>query len=269
MILRSGIALDRRFVVANAISQRRRMSTKRKTDSLSRRTFLKLGVAAGCATSSSGRAEDSSNATTALFDGRTLEGWIQVQNSATAFGSEDIADLDALAKKLTDKPDAVSAFLSDQLVGAVKSDLAASPSSSTDGKAVRSALCKNLNKIISGTSLYEKARFDNVRLRPETLELLKQNPHGRDLVRLNRLLIYDPHEWSRVEILADASTGRARLAVAQPVGSRAQEILDFKNPAAGKIGPIAWQMHNRGLFDEYKDVTLEVNPKIHYLVTVK
>jgi hypothetical protein len=58
---------------------------------------------------------------------------------------------------------------------------------------------------------------------------------------------FDPHEWSRVEILVNAKTGTARLAVAQPVGSKAVEILDFNDPTAGKTGPIALQMHNKGL----------------------
>ena len=71
---------------------------------------------------------------------------------------------------------------------------------------------------------------------------------------------YDVHAWSRVEILADASKGTARMAVAQPVGSRAVEVLAFEDPKAGKSGPIAWQMHNAGLFDEYKDVSIEEDP---------
>jgi hypothetical protein len=80
---------------------------------------------------------------------------------------------------------------------------------------------------------------------------------------------FDPHEWSRVELLVDATKGIARMAVAQPVGSKAVEVLDFTVPEAGKTGPIAWQMHNKGLFDEYKDVTIEVNPKDDELITVK
>jgi len=79
---------------------------------------------------------------------------------------------------------------------------------------------------------------------------------------------FDPHEWSRVEILADALAGTARMAVAQPLGSKAVEVLDFKNPVAGKTGPIAWQMHNAGLFDEYKDVSIEVDPKAGGLITL-
>ena len=58
------------------------------------------------------------------------------------------------------------------------------------------------------------------------------------------------------------------MAVAQPLGSKAVEVLDFQDATAGKVGPIAWQMHNAGLFDEYKDVTIESNPKDHRLITV-
>jgi hypothetical protein len=80
---------------------------------------------------------------------------------------------------------------------------------------------------------------------------------------------FDPHHWSQVEILADSRKGEARMAVAQPVGTRALEILDFRDPAAGKVGPIAWQMHNSGLFDEFKDVVIEVDPEIDDLITVQ
>ena len=45
-------------------------------------------------------------------------------------------------------------------------------------------------------------------------------------------------------------------------------ILDFKAPDAGKTGPIAWQMHNAKLLDEYKDVWIETDPKSDELITV-
>ena len=80
---------------------------------------------------------------------------------------------------------------------------------------------------------------------------------------------FDAHEWSRVEILVDAKTGTARMAVAQPVGSKAVEVLSFNEATAGREGPIAWQMHNRGLFDEYKDITLETDAAENALITVK
>lgn len=80
---------------------------------------------------------------------------------------------------------------------------------------------------------------------------------------------FDEHQWSRVELLINAADGTARMAVAQPVGSKAVEVLQFKVKEAGQKGPIAWQMHNPGLFDEYKDVQIEVDPKDNELITVK
>ena len=64
-------------------------------------------------------------------------------------------------------------------------------------------------------------------------------------------------------------TNKSRNRVAQPPGSQAIEVLAFKDPAAGKAGPIAWQMHNAGLIDEFKDVMIEVDPKEDELLTVK
>jgi hypothetical protein len=80
---------------------------------------------------------------------------------------------------------------------------------------------------------------------------------------------FNPKEWSQVEMLVDATAGAARMAVAQPVGSRAVEVLRFKVAEAGKAGPVAWQMHNKGLFDEYRDVRIEVNPATDELLTTK
>jgi hypothetical protein len=80
---------------------------------------------------------------------------------------------------------------------------------------------------------------------------------------------FNVHEWSRIELLVDATTGTARMAVAQPTGSMAVEVFDFKDATAGKVGPIALQMHNAGLFDEYKDVSIELDPKDDTLITTE
>jgi hypothetical protein len=45
--------------------------------------------------------------------------------------------------------------------------------------------------------------------------------------------------------------------------------LGFQGPGGREDGPIAWQMHNAGLFDEYKDVTIQTDPNIDELVSVK
>jgi len=275
----------------------------------------------------------------------------------------------------------VSDFLNGQLDDTVKADLASYSVSNSNARSVRSALVRNLNKVISAGPIYDEARFQNVQLRPETKELLAKNPQGQQLVLLNKLLIEDAypddlasspltgwvvkdgviastgagrgtlyttgayghfrlmfqmrhvsgkpdhqacvlifctrpkddekpldaldgiqfqvpngghwdyrpghnnggkgeftnptkttfniHEWSQVEIIADAKTGVARMAVSQPPGSKAVENLDFKDLTAGKVGPIALQMHNGGLFDEYRDITIQVDPKTDDLITTK
>jgi hypothetical protein len=352
------------------------------TNHLTRRTFVKLaGIAAAGSVVGVRNAEAKSPKSVSLFNGKNLDGWNQIENSATSFSRSSFADPVAFTGKLTNGADEVSVFLRSQLQDSVKKDLATYSESSENAKAILSALVKNLNEVVSGPSMYDKARFSNVALRPDTRQLLKQDPIGQRLARLNKLLLedaypaalarssltgwvvkdgvmasigsgrgviysakdyghyrliftmrhvsgnpehqacvlifcsrpqgddkpldalggiqfqvpngghwdyrpgmngaggpeftsvtktqFDPHEWSRVEILADAAKGTARMAVAQPLGSKAIEVLNFKDPTAGKVGPIAWQMHNAGLFDEYKDVTIELDPKQDDLITVK
>ncbi len=74
--------------------------------------------------------------------------------------------------------------------------------------------------------------------------------------------------WSRYEILVNATTGTARMAVANPVGTKAVEVLDFKDSTAGRTGPIAFQIHQSGTVDEYKDVSVTLNPKTPGLLSV-
>lgn len=337
---------------------------------ISRRALVKLAGMTAAASVASVRGE--SQKAVSLFDGKTLDGWIQIENSATSLASGGITDPAAFARRLANGTDPVSVFLRRRLPDSLKADLTMYSASSADAKAILSALTKELNQAIAGPSIYDQARFSDVVLRPETVKLLRANPEGQQLARLNKLLLEDAypgelarssltgwvvkdgamastgagrgviytakdysrfrlmftmrhvsgnpdhqacvlifcsrpqpgekpldalggiqfqapngghwdyrpgmnnnggaeftsvtktrvdvHEWSRVEILADAASGTARMAVAQPPGSRAVEVLDFKDAAAGKAGPIAWQMHNAGLFDEYKDVTIEVDP---------
>jgi hypothetical protein len=59
------------------------------------------------------------------------------------------------------------------------------------------------------------------------------------------------------------------MAVAQPIGSKSVEVVRFYDPAAGRTGPIALQMHNAGLLDEYKDISIETDPADEDLLTTK
>ncbi len=342
----------------------------------SRRSVLKL---AGLAVSTASAVRGSQPVV--LFDGKTLNGWIQSENNAVSLSAAGILDPSAFVRKLMAGGDPVSAFLQTRLDGSLKAELLAYSPTADNAKAVIAALTKNVNQIIAGSSLSDSVRDRSMALRPETQKLLQANPHGLELARLNKLLLEDAfpaelarsaatgwivkdgamastgsgrgviysaknydrfrlcftmrhvsgdpdhqacvlifctrpmadetpldalagiqfqvpngghwdyrpgvnnnggsefipvtktqfnvHEWSRVEILADAVTGSARMAVAQPVGTRGVEVLRFRHAAAGRIGPIAWQMHNAGLFDEYKDVSLEEDPKEDELLLLR
>jgi hypothetical protein len=361
------------------------MAMKNAMNHLSRRTFVQMAglTTAGYSfvNSCDAWAETESSMAVSLFDGKTLNGWIQIENDATSLSVGGITDPSAFAGKLANGTDAVSVFLRGKLDALVNADLVSYSPSSANAKALISVLAKEINQIILGPSIYDTTRFSQVVLRPETEQLLQQNVYGPQLARLNKLLLEDSyptelaksaetgwmvkdgviastgagrgviytannykryrlmltmrhvsgkpdhpacvlifctrpqpgempldalggiqfdvpggghwdyrpgmnkdggteyttlskppfnvHEWSLIELLVDATTGTARMAVAQPPGSKAIEVLDFKDGTAGRVGPIALQMHNAGLFDEYKDVSIELDPKEDALITTE
>ncbi|MBU6411519.1 MAG: hypothetical protein KGR98_14140, partial [Verrucomicrobia bacterium] len=71
-------------------------------------SVLAIGVA-NCSTAQTSTTQN--GPAVSLFDGRTLDGWIDQENSAGSYSGGDIKDIQAFAKKLTEKSDAVSAFL--------------------------------------------------------------------------------------------------------------------------------------------------------------
>ncbi len=158
-------------------------------------------------------------AMTPIFDGKTLDGWIQSPINYNLAGG-DISNLGEFAKKLTDKSDSVSAFLNAQLDDTSKGSLAElSSGTSTNAKAAASALMKGINKVVTGPSIFDEKRFAAVQLSPDTKELLAQQPAGPQLVHLNRLLLEDayPSEIAKsqktswiVKEGALASTGAGR-----------------------------------------------------------
>lgn len=79
---------------------------------------------------------------------------------------------------------------------------------------------------------------------------------------------FDEREWAQVEILVNAGRGTARMAIAQPLGTRSVEVLWFGDPAAGKPAPVALQMHNPLLFDEYRNIRIETDPQEEKLITL-
>src|SRR5690348_17293794 len=171
---------------------------------LSRRDFAKLaGITATSSISwiSSARAQ---TGPMPLFDGKTLDGWIQIENSATSIATSGIIDPAAFAGKLANSPDGVSEFLRSRLQDPVKADLAHYPASGDQAKTVLAALVKDLNQVIGGAAIYDEARFRKVVLRPETEHLLGRDVSGQQLARLNKLLLEDAYPG---ELAKSVTTG--------------------------------------------------------------
>ena len=83
---------------------------RRETNHLSRRALVKLaGITVAGAAVSVGKAEGKSP-TGSLFDGKTLDGWIQIENSATSCPAAA-----SPIRRLTKGPDATSVFLCGRL----------------------------------------------------------------------------------------------------------------------------------------------------------
>src|SRR5580698_2506679 len=107
---------------------------------LSRRALVKLaGFTVAGSVVGIGNAQGESR-TNSLFDGKTLDGWIQIENSATSLSSDGITDPAAFTGKLVSGSDAMSVFLRSCLQDSVKADLAAYSASSANAKTVISAL---------------------------------------------------------------------------------------------------------------------------------
>jgi hypothetical protein len=82
-------------------------------------------------------------------------------------------------------------------------------------------------------------------------KLFKQFPHPK----------WDIHNWSQCELIGNQTTGVARMACCPLTGTattcKATEVLDFTDKTAGRVGPLALQVHNKGIQDEYRSLYVE------------
>jgi MFS family permease len=113
--------------------------------------------------------------------------------SPTKLSPRDILDAPALAARLRQHSDAVSQFLWGRCSEAAQPVLAKNGGGGVDLEPLRATLVKELNRVISGASVYEEQRFAAVTLSAETQTLLRKNPRGEGLARLNRLLLGDAY----------------------------------------------------------------------------
>ena len=228
---------------------------------------LTLAVA-GCSTTSTSKAQNQSSQTVSLFDGQTLAGWIDQENKGTNAGwtvtNGVIASTGAGRGTLYTAND-YSHFRLTFLMRHVTGN--------KDHQACVLIFCrrpkdgeKPLDAI--GGIQFQVPNGGHWDYRPTENGVKHNNGGGKEFTTVTKSKL-NVHEWSQIEIVADAKTGIAKMAVAQPPGTKAVEVLDFKDLTAGHVGPIALQMHNAGLFDEYKDLKIEVDPASDDLLTTK
>ena len=74
--------------------------------------------------------------------------------------------------------------------------------------------------------------------------------------------------WHQCEVLAkEAGSFRAACCPVGPTPCKGQLVLSWKG--TGKKFPFGLQMHNPGLFDEYKEIWAEVSPAGDELLSMK
>ena len=144
-----------------------------------------------------------------------------MEKAAAAFSTSDIKDPLGLARKLALKSDDVSALLSAKIDAAAQQALAQYQLSNAVPDQLQAALLGTLNLTLAGQSIYEESRFRSVTLRPETRKLLEQNPPGKDVAQLNRLLLEDAYPRELASRSQSASTQKLQF-----LPPSARRILD-------------------------------------------
>lgn len=127
------------------------------------------------------------------------------------FNLTDLKDPTSLASKLRDAHDPLSAYLKAQFTTATQQLLNGYNSTNLPSPELQQALIAGLNVLLSGTSLYNPQRFQQVRLTRTTQTLIAQNPQGTDLLRLNRLLLEEAYPVELADKAIALTSGELNL----------------------------------------------------------
>ena len=106
-----------------------------------------------------------------------------------SFVNGDILDLTGLVAKLRDAEDPLSLHLREQFAEETQRLLEEFNASAPDAPELVAALVDDLNRIVRGGPLFDERRFAHLVVTDEARRLMRQNPRGADLVRLNTVLL--------------------------------------------------------------------------------
>lgn len=110
----------------------------------------------------------------------------------TRFGSIDFQKPEEFAQKLLTSPDSISSYVRSQFSDEDKQALEkiVDGDVNTEDKRV---MAMALNRLLDSPNLFNDQRFKGVNISPQTREMIKDNPEGRDLRRLNLSLLQDAY----------------------------------------------------------------------------
>ena len=108
------------------------------------------------------------------------------------FQMKDFTDLPSLISKLRNGKDPVSRYIVSKFSPGLRRILK-DFNEGEPSKVLLRSVKNELNQLLRTPCLFSKDRFGEIDLSQGTQELLERNPHGVDLIRLNRLLLEDAY----------------------------------------------------------------------------
>jgi len=156
----------------------------------------------------------------------------------------DLRDASSLAEKLKTAADPMSAYIQSRLSAQTKTELGAWQTSAEPSYDLLGMIVEDLNLVVKGVLLWDEKRFAGVEVREETRTLLLTQPTGRELVRLNRLLLDDAYAKELSIELAGFTHVRWRALVEKLV--EVNDRLQSKAPKLCTELASLWKTHLQG-----------------------
>lgn len=152
--------------------------------------------------------------------------------SSAHFRVRDFKDPTSLVSKLQDAEDPVSQYLQGRFSVRTREMIRRYVSTTTPSEELQKALADELNSVIHDESFYDQRRFSHIeeRISAETKKLIRQKPKGRDLIRLNRLLLQEAYPEIRKSFI-NVSNLRDNCLRARP----SHQSLRWDFPTPGRV----------------------------------
>lgn len=127
-------------------------------------------------------------------------------------GSPGKDELISFSVKLLEKTDPIYKFISKQFNYGALNRFKEYCNSQPISDDLQALLDEDIRKILKNDALYSEERFAEVKLSPETIILVKENPDGKERIRLNRMLFGEAYanEITREKIHGEANYRRLK-----------------------------------------------------------